>query len=112
MKDEQPATSKIPFDPFVIGIGYELIPLVDTENSPLLTGIAAMRTKLQEEFKINLPKIRIIDNMNLSPKEYRIVLDGVEFYRGTLSDLTNLEEASKVIIEKLNLPKIIATLTD
>jgi len=60
-------------DPMELEIGYGLIPLVDsTQGGDLLDRITLIRRQLAQELGIIIPPIRIRDNIQLKPNEYRI----------------------------------------
>lgn len=48
-------------------LGYELLSLVNKEHGTLLDGITKLR-----ELHPEIPKIRIMDNMNLEPNQFSI----------------------------------------
>ena len=63
----------------VIGIelGYGLIPLIDeSHDGKLLQRTKGIRKKLSSDFGFLLPTIRIRDNLDSSPNNYKIVLNG------------------------------------
>ena len=68
----------------VIGIelGYGLIPLIDeNHDGKLLQRTKGIRKKLSSDFGFLLPTIRIRDNLDSAPNNYKIVLNGSS--RGT-----------------------------
>jgi flagellar biosynthesis protein FlhA len=68
-----------------IELGLGLIPLVDRERAnELLERLQGLRHQLAEEIKIAIPKIRIIDNITLESKEYRILIKEAEVGRGII----------------------------
>ena len=68
--------------PLELQLGNALIPLVeDDKKSPIVKAIQYCRNQIDDEFGIPLPKVHIIDNASLKPKEYRILLNGVEVSR-------------------------------
>lgn len=72
-------------DPFAIEIGYNLIPLADAEaGGDLLDRISVLRRRLAWELGFIVPPIRIRDNVELHPNQYRFLLRGVEVARGEL----------------------------
>jgi flagellar biosynthesis protein FlhA len=72
-------------DPFAIEIGYGLIPLADTQSGgELLDRITALRRRLAWELGFVVPPIRIRDNVELRPNQYRFLLRGVEVARSEL----------------------------
>jgi len=65
-------------DIIVLEIGYALFTLVDHDESKLLLKIRELRKSFAEENGVKIPKIRIIDNAILEPKEYKILIFGIE----------------------------------
>lgn len=71
--------SVAPLDPLSLELGYALIPLVDKEKgAELLERISRIRRESALDIGLPVPKIRIIDNMNLEPSEYSFKLRGIE----------------------------------
>ena len=67
-----------PTDVIGLEIGYRLIPLVDkTRNESLLRRIRRVRRRLSKKAGIIVPSVRIRDNLDLSPHDYHICLNGV-----------------------------------
>jgi len=73
-----------PLDLLELEVGYELIPLVDSEKSGLMDRIKALRRQFLSERGFPVPQIHIRDNLRLSSKEYLILVKGVEAGRGQL----------------------------
>lgn len=72
-------------DPMELEIGYRLIPLVDAaQGGDLLERITMIRRQTAIKLGIVLPPIRVRDNLQLKPKEYRINLRGIEISRGEI----------------------------
>ncbi len=72
-------------EPFVLEIGFNLIPFADEEQGrDLLERIKLIRKTLALEMGIVVPTIRIIDNLRLRPSDYSIKINGVEVGRGSL----------------------------
>ena len=70
-------------DALELEIGYGLIPLVGEERAEnLLKRITGVRRQLATELGFILPKVRVRDNLQLSPYVYRIKLRGEEVARG------------------------------
>ena len=58
-------------DPLSLELGYALIPLVNEEKgAELLERITRIRQEAKLDMGFVIPKIRIQDNMALSPNEY------------------------------------------
>lgn len=72
-------------DPMELEIGYSLIPLVDENSaSNLLRRISLIRRQIALDLGIIVPSIRIHDNLELAPNEYRIKIRDVQVGAGTL----------------------------
>ncbi|MEB3196904.1 MAG: flagellar biosynthesis protein FlhA [Candidatus Sericytochromatia bacterium] len=70
-------------DPMELEIGYRMIPLVDAaQGGDLLERITMIRRQTATKLGLVLPPIRVRDNLQLKPKEYRINLRGIEIARG------------------------------
>jgi len=66
-------------DNLEVEIGYGLIPLVDTnQGGDLLDRVSAIRRQLAIELGIIVPPIRIRDNVQLNPNQYRFKVKGIE----------------------------------
>lgn len=66
-------------DPLSLELGYALIPLVDKDKgAELLERISRIRRETALDLGLPVPKIRIIDNMNLDPNEYSFKIRGIE----------------------------------
>ena len=73
------ADAVAPLDPLSLEIGFALIPLVDKdEGAELLERISRIRRESALDLGLPVPKIRIIDNMNLDPNEYCFKIRGIE----------------------------------
>ncbi|MCL2690145.1 MAG: flagellar biosynthesis protein FlhA, partial [Chitinispirillia bacterium] len=60
-------------DPMELEIGYGLIPIVDVkQGGDLLDRITMIRRQLATELGVIIPPIRIRDNIQLKPNEYKI----------------------------------------
>jgi len=71
----------------VIGleVGYALIPLIDKEQGgDLMQRIKGVRKKLSHELGFLIHTVHIKDNLNLSPNQYRININGVVRGQGEL----------------------------
>jgi len=72
-------------DPLGLEVGYRLIPLVDhTQQGELLQRIRSLRKKFAQEIGFLPPVVRIRDNLELKPGDYRILLSGVEVGKGSV----------------------------
>lgn len=74
--------NKIDFsqEPIKIELGYSLISIVTEEKlkRKFLTSLEEFRKEVKEQEKINLPELHILDNGELSPIQYRIIIFGKE----------------------------------
>ncbi len=67
-----------PLDPLSLEIGYALIPLVDKKKgAELVERISRIRREAALDMGLPVPKIRILDNMNLDPNEYCFKIRGI-----------------------------------
>ena len=73
-------------DVLEIKIGYKLIPLIKDEDKqgPLIKDMSWLRNKLDDEYGLVLPKVRIRDSIDLEPEEYAIFLNGTEVAKSTV----------------------------
>ncbi len=72
-KQEERIEDYLHVDPMELEIGYGLIPLVDVkQGGDLLDRITMIRRQLATDLGIIIPPIRIRDNIQLKPNEYRI----------------------------------------
>jgi flagellar biosynthesis protein FlhA len=73
-------------DPLAIEIGYGIISLVDVnQGGDFLGRVKSIRRQIALEMGVLVPPIHITDNLQLGPREYLILLKGVEIARGELS---------------------------
>jgi flagellar biosynthesis protein FlhA len=72
-------------DPMELEIGYGLIPIVDVkQGGDLLDRITMIRKQLATELGVVIPPIRIRDNIQLTPNEYKIKIRTVVVGKGEL----------------------------
>ena len=85
MKSPENVVNLLSVDPIEFEFGYGLIPLVDTaQGGDLLDRVVMIRRQLALELGIVIPVVRIRDNIQLQPNEYRIKIKGTEMARGEL----------------------------
>lgn len=85
MKSPENVINLLSVDPIEFEFGYGLIPLVDaTQGGDLLDRVVMIRRQLALELGIVIPVVRIRDNIQLQPNEYRIKIKGNEAARGEL----------------------------
>ena len=85
MKNPENVVNLLSVDPIEFEFGYGLIPLVDAaQGGDLLDRVVMIRRQLALELGIVIPVVRIRDNIQLQPNEYRIKIKGNEMARGEL----------------------------
>lgn len=85
MKSPEHVLNLLKVDPIEFEFGYGLIPLADVnQGGDLLDRIVMIRRQLALELGIVIPVVRIRDNIQLEPNEYRIKIKGNEVAKGTL----------------------------
>lgn len=73
-------------DKLSVELGFRLVYLADKEKGEeLAKTIRGMRKSLSEQLGFLLPEIRVKDNLNLNPQEYKIKLAGVAVASGQLN---------------------------
>jgi flagellar biosynthesis protein FlhA len=73
-------------DPLGVEVGYALIRLVDAkQGGDFLSRVRAIRRQIATELGVIVPPIHITDNLQLNPKEYSILLKGVQIARGEIN---------------------------
>ena len=83
-KQEQQFDDFLQSDRARIEVGVRLIPLVSANEQGLADRIAALRKELADKHGIWVPAVRIRDSLQLSPDEYRILINGREVARATM----------------------------
>jgi flagellar biosynthesis protein FlhA len=77
--------SLLTLDRLELEVGYGLIPMVDEEqNGDLLNRIRSIRRQLALEMGVVIPPLRVRDNLQLKPGEYRILIKGNELAKGEM----------------------------
>jgi flagellar biosynthesis protein FlhA len=85
MKSPESVVTLLNLDPIEFEFGYGLIPLADTnQGGDLLDRIVMIRRQLALELGLVIPVVRIRDNIQLKPNEYRLKIKGNEVARGEL----------------------------
>ncbi|WP_335870732.1 flagellar biosynthesis protein FlhA [Bacillus sp. 2205SS5-2] len=83
LKNPESVVSLLNVDPIEFEFGYGLIPLADTnQGGDLLDRIVMIRRQLAIELGLVIPVVRIRDNIQLQPNEYRLKIKGNEMARG------------------------------
>lgn len=83
-KEQAEPTRPAPLDLLELEVGYELVPLVDSEKGGLVERIRALRRQFLTDRGFLIPQIHIRDNLRLGSKEYLILVKGVEAGKGEL----------------------------
>ena len=79
------ATSFLKIDSLAIEIGYGLVGIVDVQQGgDFLNRIRSIRKQIAQDLGIIVPPVNITDNLKLGPRQYSILLKGVEIARGEL----------------------------
>ncbi|MET3899633.1 flagellar biosynthesis protein FlhA [Devosia sp. UYZn731] len=84
---EQPITDSLKIDELKLELGYGLLGLVkeDENGSDRLTEqIKALRRQLAMELGFIMPPVRILDNMQLEPNDYKVRIKEVEAGHGQI----------------------------
>ncbi|GEK32546.1 flagellar biosynthesis protein FlhA [Kurthia sibirica] len=85
LKSPENVINLLNVDPIEFEFGYGLIPLVDaSQGGDLLDRVVMIRRQLALELGIVIPVVRIRDNIQLQPNEYRIKIKGNELAKGEL----------------------------
>ena len=85
MKASENVVSLLSIDPIEFEFGYSLIPLVDEgQGGDLLDRIVMIRRQLAIELGVVIPVVRIRDNIQLEPNEYRLKIKGNVVAQGEL----------------------------
>ncbi|REJ29185.1 flagellar biosynthesis protein FlhA [Caldibacillus debilis] len=83
MKTPEQVVSLLTIDPIEFEFGYGLVPLADVnQGGDLLDRVVMIRRQLAMELGLVIPVVRIRDNIQLNPNEYRIKIKGNEVGRG------------------------------
>jgi flagellar biosynthesis protein FlhA len=81
-KEPENVESLLRIEPLAIEVGLGLVKIVDSsQGGALLTRIAGVRRQLAQELGFVLPPVRVTDNLQLKPREYVVLLKGVEIAR-------------------------------
>src|SRR5271166_6106383 len=79
---QQQLEALLKLDEISLEVGYALVPLVDQgQGGQLLQRIRALRKHLALQLGFLVPSVHITDNLKLKPREYIVLLRGVEVAR-------------------------------
>jgi len=85
MRSPENVVNLINMDPIEFEFGYALIPLADAnQGGDLLERVIMIRRQLAIELGLVIPVVRIRDNIQLNPNEYRLKIKGNEVASGEL----------------------------
>ncbi|MHA6251279.1 flagellar biosynthesis protein FlhA [Oceanobacillus sp. CAU 1775] len=85
MRQPENVVNLINMDPIEFEFGYALIPLADaSQGGDLLERVIMIRRQLAIELGLVIPVVRIRDNIQLNPNEYRLKIKGNEVASGEL----------------------------
>jgi len=85
MKTPENVVNLLNLDPIEFEFGYALIPLVDAkQGGDLLDRVVMIRRQLAVELGVVIPVVRIRDNIQLNPNEYRLKIKGIEVAKDEL----------------------------
>ena len=77
--------SLLTLDRLELEVGYGLIPIVDEEQKgDLLDRIRSLRRQFATELGLVVPPLRVRDNLQLKPGEYRVLIKGNEVAKGEM----------------------------
>jgi flagellar biosynthesis protein FlhA len=80
-----PVESLLKVDTLEVEVGYGLVGLVDPgQGGTLLDRIAAVRRQLAVELGLVMPPVRMRDNVQISPNEYRVKVRGAVVAAGSV----------------------------
>ncbi len=85
--EEAPITDSLRIDELKLELGYGLLSLVkedDTGTDRLTEQIKALRRQLATELGFIMPPVRILDNMQLEPNDYKVKIKEVEAGHGQI----------------------------
>jgi len=108
--EEVPITDSLKIDELKLELGYGLLSLVKEDDSGtdrLTEQIKALRRQLATELGFIMPPVRILDNMQLEPNDYKVKIKEVEAGHGQIfsSQLMIMDPMGK----EINLPGIHTT---
>jgi flagellar biosynthesis protein FlhA len=100
--DDSPITDSLKIDELKLELGYGLLSLVKEDeggNDRLTEQIKALRRQLATELGFVMPPVRILDNMQLEPNDYKVKIKEVEAGHGQVraNQLMIMDPAGKPI---------------
>ena len=96
-------SSPLTVDRLELEIGYNLIPLCDThQGGDLLNRIALIRRQIAIDLGLEVPSIRIRDNIQLNPNEYVFKIKGSEYASYEIMPENYLAMMTEPVANKIN----------
>ena len=84
-KEPEKLESLLQLDAFQIELGYGLVNLADPrKGGDLLERVTGVRRNFAQEMGVIIPPIRLRDNLQMKPNEYRFLIKGSAVAQGTL----------------------------
>jgi flagellar biosynthesis protein FlhA len=83
-QEQEDRARPTPLDLLELEVGYELIPLVDSDKDGLVDRIRALRRQVASDKGFLVPQIHIRDNLRQGSREYTILVKGVAAGKGEL----------------------------
>src|SRR5690625_5460849 len=85
LEEPENVVELLSMDPIEFEFGYTLIPLVDaSQGGDLLERVIMIRRQLAIELGLVIPAVRIRDNIQLEPNEYRLQIKGNVVAKGEI----------------------------
>ena len=84
-KEPEKLESLLQVDPFQIELGYGLVNLADQrKGGDLLDRVTGVRRNFTQEMGVIVPPIRLRDNLQMKPNEYRFLIKGAPVAQGSI----------------------------
>ncbi|MGZ8940058.1 MAG: flagellar biosynthesis protein FlhA [Limisphaerales bacterium] len=84
-KEPEKLESLLQVDPFQIELGYGLVNLADQKKGgDLLDRVTGVRRNFTQEMGVIVPPIRLRDNLQMKPNEYRFLIKGAPVAQGSI----------------------------
>ncbi len=84
-KEPEKLESLLQLDAFQIELGYSLVSLADQrKGGDLLDRVTGVRRNFTQEMGVVVPPIRLRDNLQMKPNEYRFLIKGSPVAQGTI----------------------------
>ena len=84
-KEPEKLESLLQVDPFQIELGYGLVNLADQrKGGDLLDRVTGVRRNFTQEMGVIIPPIRLRDNLQMKPNEYRFLIKGAAVAQGSI----------------------------